>query len=107
MERSCNLQARSSPATVPGEKVECDAGYQGEPACRHKHIIVNRADDRAKSDARARHETINEDIKSFGCLGKAGPWRHDRHLHKFAFAAAAVLTQLGYNIGGGPYQVTY
>lgn len=91
---------------APGEMVECDAGYVGDPSCRHKHIIMNLADDRAKCAARARHETVNGDIKSFDCLSQV--WRHDRHLHKHAFAAAAVLTQLSYNLGGGPkFQCNY
>ena len=92
---------------LPGEMVECDGTYLGEPACRHKHIIRNVADGRAKAAARARHETVNGDIKVFGCLGSAGPWRHDRHLHKYCFGAAAVLTQLSYNLGNRPYQVNY
>ena len=91
---------------LPGEMVECDGGYRGDPQCRHKHIIMNEADSRAKSAARARHETVNGDIKKFGCLQQV--WRHDRHLHKYAFAACATLTQLGYNLGEGPkWQVTY
>ena len=90
---------------VPGEMVECDLGYRGDDACRHKHIFFNQADLNAKADARARHETVNSDIKRFECLKQA--WRHDRHLHKHAFAACAVLTQLGYNSGRPPYQVVY
>jgi len=91
---------------LPGEMVECDGGYRGDPACQHKHIIMNPSDSRAKSAARARHETVNGDIKSFGCLRQV--WRHDRHLHKYAFASCAVLTQLSYNLGGGPkYQINY
>ena len=92
---------------LPGEMVECDGTYLGEPACRHKHVVCNPADDAAKKAARSRHETVNGDIKVFGCLGSAGPWRHDRHLHKYCFAAAAVLTQLSYNLGFRAFQVIY
>ena len=93
---------------LPGEKVECDAGYLGEPACRNNNIILNRLDDMAKCDARSRQENIHADIKIFDCLERAGPWRHDRHLHKHAFAAAAVLTQLAYSLDPlRPRQVVY
>jgi len=89
---------------APGEMVECDAGYRGDPSCRHKHIIRNRRDDKAKSDARARHEQVNSDVKRFDCLKQE--WRHERSLHKCAFAAAAVLTQLHYEDQGNK-QVVY
>ena len=93
---------------IPGERVETDAGYQGEPACRNKHEIMNPADLRAKDNARAREENIHADIKIFDCLERAGPWRHDRHLHKFAFSSACVLTQLAYNRDPyRPRQVVY
>lgn len=91
---------------APGEMVECDAGYRGDPKCRHKHIVFNQADRVAKADARARHETVNGDIKSFSCLKQE--WRHDRHLHKFAFGAAAVLTQISYSCNNDrPYEAFY
>ena len=91
---------------LPGEMVECDGGYRGDPSCRHKHIIFNEADGRAKAGARARHETVNHDVKTFACLTQV--WRHQRRLHKYAFASAVVLTQLNYNFGGGPkFQVYY
>ena len=90
----------------PGEMVECDAGYRGDPSCRNKDIIFNRSDARAKGKARARHETVNSDIKRFACLQQT--WRHDLQLHKYAFAAAAVMTQLTYSAGHGPkFQVIY
>jgi hypothetical protein len=91
---------------VAGEMVECDGGYRGDPKCRHKDVIFNRSDLGAKKAARARHETVNGDIKKFDCLKQT--WRHDRKLHKHAFAAAAVLTQLSYSIGKGPtFEVNY
>ena len=80
------------------EKVECDAGYEGESKCRHKGIINNRLDAMAKEDARSRHENVNCDIKTFGCLGSAGNWRHQLQYHKFVFAAAAVITQITYEM---------
>ena len=77
--------------------METDGGYKGDISVRNKHEIMNAADSKAKSDARSRQENVHGDIKVFGCLESAGPWRHDRHLHKYAFASAAVLTQLAYN----------
>ena len=91
---------------TPGEMVECDGGCTGDPSCRHKHWFVNEADSRAKSEARARHETVNGDLHAWACLSSV--WRHGRGLHKCAFAAAAVMTQLSYNLGGGPkFQVQH
>jgi hypothetical protein len=90
---------------APGEMVECDGGYQGDPKCRHKHIVMNPSDGRAKAAARARHETVNGDLKSFSCLEDR--WRHDRLLHRHAFAAVAVLTQLGYEAGEKNKDIVY
>lgn len=88
----------------PGEMVECDGGYRGDRRARHKGDAVSIDDALAKSHARARHEVVNCGIKRFDCLTQK--WRHPRHLHAHAFAASAVLTQLGYNLnGGGPFQV--
>jgi len=89
---------------APGEMVECDAGYRGDPRCRHKYIIMTRSDGMAKDAARARHENVNSDIKKFDCLKQH--WHHERALHKYAFGAAAVLTQLRYSAEGNT-QVTY
>lgn len=90
---------------APGEMAECDGGYKADPSCRDKHVIMNPSDHRAKNNARARHENVNSDLKNFECLCQ--PWRHDRHLHKFAFAAVAVLTQLSHELEGGPNQVVH
>lgn len=90
----------------PGEQVECDSGHRGEPSCRHCDIIMNITDREAKQLVMARQEDMNADLKLFGCLKQV--WRHDRHLHKYVFAAAAVLTQLSYNLQEGPkFQVNY
>jgi len=91
---------------LPCEMVECDRGYRGDQSCRHADIVFNRADQRAKGRAAARHETVNGDLKRFGCLKQV--FRHAKELHKQVFGACVVLTQLGYNIGEGPkFQVTY
>lgn len=88
---------------APGEMVECDGGYRGDDSCRNKFIYLSENDRKAKSEARARHETVNGDIKKFQCLNQR--WRHDRDLHKWAFVACAVLVQLTYSHGNPPYHV--
>ena len=89
----------------PGEGVECDGGYHGDPAFRHKHIILNQSDNRAKSNVRSRQENVNADLKIFDCLNQ--PWRHNRPLHKQAFGAVAALTQIRCELEGRPRQVTH
>lgn len=97
-----NLKAK----LLPDEMVETDRGYQGDPSCRHADIIASMADLIAKKRVALRHETVNSDLKKFECLKLV--WSHDRHLHKFAFAAVAVLTQLKYENGEGPkFQCRY
>ncbi|CAB9501994.1 unknown protein [Seminavis robusta] len=90
---------------LPGEMVECDAGYRGDPKCRHKHVFLTDRDARAKARARARHENVNSEIKKWKCT--ATPWRHERAKHKLCFGAVAVLTQIGFQVHGIPHHVTY
>jgi hypothetical protein len=91
---------------APGEMVEADNGYRGEPNhARTADGFVSPADDRAKQGARARHETVNRRLKQWGCLKNV--WRHERPLHKKVFAAVAVITQLAFENGEPPYQVRY
>lgn len=72
---------------------------------RNKHIIFNASDNRAKSRARARQENVNAALKAFACLSVE--WRHDRCLHRFAFGAVAVLTQIRFELEGGPRKIQY
>ena len=91
---------------APGEMVEADNGYRGEPNhARTADGFVSRADDRAKWTARNRHETVNRRLKQFGCLKQV--WRHDRRRHNTVFAAVAVVTQLAFENGEPPFQVRY
>ena len=90
---------------APGEMVEADGGYKDDK-CRVPDDIVSRADARAKDRSRSRHETINGKLKRFGCLAQI--WRHPREQHKSAFAAVAVIVQLGIVSGEEEvYQVVY
>jgi hypothetical protein len=91
---------------APGEMVEADNGYRGEPNhARTADGFVSQADDRAKWTARNRHETVNRRLKQWGCLKQV--WRHNRRLHKTVFAAVVVITQLAFENGEPPFQVRY
>jgi len=84
----------------PGEKVEADRGYQGEPRC----ITPQEGNDRAKT-VRARHETANKRLKQWGCLKEL--FRHDIRLHSTAFRAVAVITQIAIEHGEPLFVVEY
>jgi hypothetical protein len=84
---------------LPGEMVEADRGYK-DVACRHCDVVVSKSDARAKSRAMRRHETVNSDLKTFGCLENR--WRHDLTKHGLAFTACAFLIQMKYKLEGGP-----
>jgi hypothetical protein len=91
---------------APGEMVEADNGYPGEPDhVRTADGFVSRADDRAKWRVRYRHESVNRRLKQWGCLKQV--YRHELKLHKTVFAAVAVITQLAFENGEPPFQVRY
>jgi hypothetical protein len=90
---------------APGEKVEADAGYCGEDRIRTPNDVANMVDRRAKSVARARHETINHRLKK--CYELGGVCRHNRRMHKPVFSAFAVITQLSIDHGEPPFHVNY
>ena len=92
---------------LPGEKVEADNGYRGEP------FSVSTPDDNqnsaihhaAKANARARHECVNGALKKFKAL-KTQFWHKHKH-HSAVFTAVAVLTQMEIESGGITYQIDY
>jgi hypothetical protein len=91
---------------APREKLEADNGYQGEPtAVRTPNTAVSDADKRAKTRARAQHETINKRFKHWGCLKQT--FRHDLRKHEHVFAAVAVCTQLCFEHGKTQFQRAY
>lgn len=92
-------------ALCEGEMVEADGGYRGDDTVRCPHTVFSRADKRAKSKARARHETINARLKNFRALSSV--FRHDRDLHQFVFHAVAVITQICFENGSPPFSVVY
>jgi hypothetical protein len=81
------------------EMVEIDTGYN-DAKCQNKNVIMNQADNRAKSNVRSRQENVNSDLKKFVVL--SSEWRHhgDFHKHKLCFMAYSVLTQVGYELEG-------
>jgi len=90
----------------PGEMVEADNGYRGEP--NHiwvKDDCVSCSDRRAKRRARARHETVNKRVKQFSILTQT--FRHDRSKHQAAFYLAAVIMQMMFESGERPFQCSY
>ena len=95
-------------ALEEGEMIEADNGYNGEPisiktpSALHTHSTAHR---RMKSAARARHETINGDMKEYEVLD--GKFRHDMGYHSACFRAVAVLTQTAFKHGMRPFQVHY
>ena len=85
--------------------MEADRGYR-DICCRHCDVVVSKNDARAKSRAMRRHETVNADIKNFGCMYQQ--WRHQLGKHVLAFRSCALLVQITYRLEGGPkFQVKY
>ena len=84
---------------APGELAVADRGYR-DNRCRHSDVVISRGDARAKSRTMRRHEGVNADIKSFGCMYQQ--WRHLLNKHQFAFCSFAFLVQLNYRLEGGP-----
>ena len=90
----------------PGEMVEADKGYRGEPFyVRVPDSAVSNADKKASARARARQETINSRLKSFGCLSQR--FRHPLDKHCVFFTAVAVMVQSSIMLGEEPWQIRY
>lgn len=91
---------------APGEQVEADNGYRGEPmTVRQKKEYVSRVDRKAKATALNRHECENALVKKWGCLNQN--FRHHIKNHGMCFAACATLTQMSIENGFGVWQVRY
>ena len=96
-------------ALEEGEMVETDCGYEGEkwfiktPSGFHTRTNKEKG---MKSQAAARHETVNGRLKIFEVLETR--FRHDLVFHSSCFRAVAVITQLNFKLGKmAPYQVEY
>ena len=88
----------------PGEMVVADKGYRGDIKCCTPLNAKNPHHLKAMSHARARHETVNRRLKQFKVL-QIG-FRHHRTKHHLAFRAVASMTQLMFNHGYKPFQLT-
>ena len=89
-------------ALEPGEMVEADNGYRGEP----KHIRIkddyhSKMERKEKERIRARHETVNRRFKQFKILHDV--FRHNLKLHRHVFRAVVVLTQIEIDCGNTPF----
>jgi hypothetical protein len=90
----------------PGERVEADMGYRGEPL--YISVPTSYTSERhkaAKAKARARHETVNRRLKHWQCLKQV--FRHDMSKQSAVFHAVAVLTQLNMEHYEPAWQVNY
>ena len=79
---------------LPGEKVEADLGYKGNPvtvALPNQYSTV--LEYYTKKQVRCRHEIVNGYLKHFGCL--MYPFRHELLRHKIVFEAVVVVVQIG------------
>jgi DDE superfamily endonuclease len=91
---------------LPGERVEADKGYRGEPLyVSDPGDFTSLAKKAAKAEARARHETINRRLKQWSCLKQV--YRHDLEKHSVVLRAVAVLVQLNIKNFDHPWQVNY
>ena len=90
----------------PGEMVEADRGYRGEPTkVRIPVDYVTDGQKKMKSRARARQETVNRRFKQFGALGRR--FRHAHNLHKIVFEAIVVVVQLEISNGAPLFHVDF
>jgi hypothetical protein len=91
---------------LPGEMVEADRGYRGEPTkIRTPVDYQTRREKKRKSRARACQETVNKRFKQWGCLKQC--FHHDLSKHKHVFQAVVVLTQLSINNGEALFGVNF
>ena len=89
---------------APGEMVEADAGYRGDPTIRTPADYCCQSEKSAKKKVASRHETINGRLETFRCLRHQ--FRHRHCEHKYYFYTAAVTTQLMLK-KYGTYYVSY
>ena len=85
------------------EKVIADRGYRGNPFCVTPDESLNDEHKKFMGKARARHETVNRQLKQWECLQQL--WRHDRSKHHLVFKTVVTLVQLEFEFGNRPFQV--
>ena len=92
-------------ALCDDEGVECDAVYNGENQLKNPKVAQSEDARQQKSKVRGRGEGVNGRLKVFRILDDT--FRHQRSKHAWAFMAAAVIVQLGFDIHGPMYKVEY
>ena len=91
---------------MPGERIEVDSGYRGEPAFSGPNDDDNNAEwGYMKGKARARHENINGRIKQFRIFTNI--YRNKREHHHLFFNAVVGIVQFDIKHGNGIYQIHY
>ena len=88
-----------------GEKYIADGGYRDGQQFGMTPTGHNNEEQRKQSVVRARHETINSRLKSWGALGKM--FRHKLPLHKKVFWSIANVVQVVIEEESPPFQVDY
>ena len=85
---------------APGEFVEADHGYEGEPdRIRLPYEAQNKEEIHRKGRIMARHESLNHLLRRFKALSQR--WRHPIRggQHKVTFDAAITITQIAIETG--------
>jgi len=88
---------------TPGEKVVADRGYRGDTKILTPGDAISFDHYNAMNKARARHETVNGRIKTWGICKFV--YRHDIKKHHLVVRGAAVIEMLKMQLGDGPFQV--
>ena len=89
---------------LPGEQALADSGYRGDSKVCTDADATSVYHRKKMSNARARHETINGRLKTWGCLKQT--FRHHRSKHHIVFKAVLTLVQTSMNQGSlSPFQV--
>jgi DDE superfamily endonuclease len=96
-------------ALCEDECVEVDRGYRGDGALMNPDVSQSRKDRIQKGNVRARHEIVNGRLKSFRILSDVFRTTGEDlfNKHGLAFRAVAVIVQLGFELHGHLYDVTY
>jgi hypothetical protein len=91
----------------PGERVEADEGYPSHPdKIKCPGNDANPAENRRmQGRVRARHETLNGQLKTWGILSQV--FRHHIMMHGDVFQACAVVMQLTIQDGEPLFEVEY
>ena len=88
-----------------GEMYVADGGYSDGYGYSATPNGLHDFEDRQRATARARHETINGELKVYRALRDM--WRHEREKHSPVFHAVANIVQLGLREGDHAFAVDY